>query len=238
MRSLWLYGASVVLLQGLSACSGNEVAEKSAPTEQSVADAGANDVANLDGPLIVAFGDSLYAGYQLPANEGLAPELQRVLRGAGAPATVINAGVSGNTTAAALQRLAFVLDGLPRKPELVIIGLGGNDLLRGLPVEGTRANLSAMLTLLRDRGIPAMLTGMRAPRNLGPEYVSAFDAIYPDLAREFGAALHPFLLEGVITNPALLLDDGIHPNAEGVDRMVRAIAPTVMTALTASNDIP
>jgi acyl-CoA thioesterase I len=239
MRRLWLYGVPLLLLQGLSACSG-------APEQNNAArntDAGVNvppaaEAASADGPLIVAFGDSLYAGYQLPQGEGLAPELERVLRAEGVPATVFGAGVSGDTTAAGRQRLAFVLDGLARKPDLVIIGLGGNDLLRGLPVEETRANMDAMLALLRERGIPAMLTGMRAPLNMGSEYVSAFDSLYPELARQYGATLHPFLLDGVITNPALLLADGIHPNAEGVDRMARAIAPAVIGALPASASDP
>jgi acyl-CoA thioesterase-1 len=228
---LGLYGVAALLLQGLAGCSDerNVAAE---PVKTAIArEDGPGATA---GPLIIAFGDSLYAGYQLPQDEGLAPELQRVLRADGVSATVVNAGVSGDTTAAGLQRLAYVLDGQPRKPDLVIIGLGGNDLLRGIQPEATRANMTAMLTLLRDRDIPAMLTGMIAPRNLGPEYVAAFDAIYPDLARDFGAELHPFLLDGVITNPALMLDDGIHPNAAGVDRIARAIAPTVRTALNQS----
>lgn len=230
---LMLYGGAALLLQGLTACSGEQNAAQ-APARE--ADAGAaaapaQPAAIGDGPLIVAFGDSLYAGYQLPQTEGLAPELQRVLRADGVAATVINAGVSGDTTAAGLARLAYVLDGQPRKPDLVIIGLGGNDLLRGIQPEQTRANMTAMLDLLRERQIPAMLTGMIAPRNLGPEYVSAFDAIYPELARQYDAALHPFLLDGIITDPALMLDDGIHPNADGVDRMARAIAPTVRAAL-------
>ena len=228
LSRLALYGGAMLLLQGLSACSD----EQNAPAPAREAGQTPPETAETaNGPLIVAFGDSLYAGYQLPRDEGLAPELQRVLRGEGVAATVINAGVSGDTTAAGLARLAYVLDGQPRKPDLVVIGLGGNDLLRGLEPAATRANLSAMLDLLRERGIPAMLTGMIAPRNLGPEYVSAFNAIYPDLAREYGAALHPFLLDGVITDPALMLGDGIHPNAEGVDRMARAIAPTVREAL-------
>ena len=198
-----------------------------------LAPAAVNDAVAAAGPLIVAFGDSLYAGYQLPPNEGLAPELQRVLRAQGIPATVVNAGVSGDTTAAGRARLAYVLDGLPRQPTLVIVGLGGNDLLRGLPPSETRANMEAMLTLLAERNIPAMLTGMRAPTNLGREYVAEFDGLYPALAAQYRVALHPFLLDGVITNPSLLLPDGIHPNAEGVDRMAQAIAPTVIGALPA-----
>ncbi len=235
MSRLGLYGGAALLLQGLSGCS-DERNVAAAPS--STTQASESATAPLDGPLIVAFGDSLYAGYQLPQNEGLAPELQRVLRSGGVSATVVNAGVSGDTTAAGRQRLAYVIDGQPRTPDLVIIGLGGNDLLRGIQPEATRANLSAMLSLLRERRIPAMLTGMVAPRNLGPEYVTAFNAIYPDLAREYGAALHPFLLDGVITDPALMLADGIHPNEMGVDRIARAIAPTVIAALPDRTDTP
>ncbi len=223
-----LYGGAVLLLQGLAACSSEQ---NPSPPAQEAAAQPQEAAAIGDGPLIIAFGDSLYAGYQLPQDEGLAPELQRVLRADGVDANVVNAGVSGDTTAAGLARLAYVLDGQPRKPDLVIIGLGGNDLLRGLQPEQTRANMTAMLEILREREIPAMLTGMIAPRNLGPEYVRAFDALYPELARQYGAALHPFLLDGVITNPALMLADGIHPNEAGVDRMARAIAPTVRQAL-------
>jgi acyl-CoA thioesterase I len=224
MRRFWLYGVSVLLLQGLSACSGADEAEKAAATTP------IEEIA-ATGPLVIAFGDSLYAGYQLPQGEGLAPELQRVLRANGVEASVVNAGVSGDTTAAGRQRLAYVLDGQPRKPDLVIIGLGGNDMLRGLPVTETRANMVAMLDLLREREIPAMLTGMRAPLNMGRDYVTAFEGMYPALAADYDAPLLPFLLEGVFTEPSLMLGDGIHPNAQGVDRMARALAPLVAEAL-------
>jgi acyl-CoA thioesterase I len=229
MRRFWLYGVSILLLQGLSACSGAEEAEKIAAPAAEAADEGIA----ATGPLVIAFGDSLYAGYQLPQSEGLAPELQRVLRAAGVQASVVNAGVSGDTTAAGRQRLAFVLDGQPRKPDLVIIGLGGNDMLRGLPIAETRANMEAMLDMLRERGIPAMLTGMRSPLNMGRDYVTAFEGMYPALSAEYDAPLLPFLLEGVITDPALMLSDGIHPNAAGVDRMARALAPLVEVELGA-----
>jgi acyl-CoA thioesterase I len=234
MRRLWLYGVPVLLLQGLSACSDGGRVENSAGPAQQAAPDDANAAVAADGPLIIAFGDSLYAGYQLPPNEGLAPELQRVLRAGGLSALVVNAGVSGDTTAAGRARLAYVLDGQSRKPDLVIIGLGGNDMLRGLPIAETRANMEAMLELLRARGIAVMLTGMRSPLNMGPEYVQAFDGMYPALSQRFGAPLLPFLLDGVITEPSLMLGDGIHPNAEGVDQMARALAPLVIDALPAS----
>jgi acyl-CoA thioesterase I len=242
--SQWVcYGVALLLFQGQGGCTGEEKSQSAARQKQATSDSAPINAADraidsatiANGPLVVAFGDSLYAGYKLPSDEGLAPELQRVLRADGIAASVFNAGVSGDTTANGLARLAFVLDGLPRRPDLVIIGLGGNDLLRGIQPEQTRNNLDAILRLLQQRRIPAMLTGMVAPRNMGPEYVRDFDALYPDLAQIYDTPLHPFLLDGVITNPALLLDDGLHPNAAGVDKMARAIAPTVRKALAKDN---
>ncbi len=186
-----------------------------------------------DTQLVVVFGDSLYAGYGLPPDQGLAPELQRALIAAGRDVRVHNAGVSGDTTAAGLARLAFTLDGLPRKPDLVLVGLGGNDMLRGLSPEQTRANLDAILTELDRRGIAAMLTGMQASLNMGQDYVAAFNPIYADLARKHDAALYPFFLAPVIGQNNLFLADGIHPNATGIDRIVAALAPQVAAALPA-----
>ena len=182
-------------------------------------------------PLVVAFGDSLYAGYGLDAGEGFAPELQRQLAADGVGVTVFNAGVSGDTSTAGRARLAFMLDGLPKKPALVIVGLGGNDLLRGIEPAVTRANLDAILSELKRRDIPAMLTGMRAPPNMGPDFVRDFEAIYPELARQYGAALYPFFFEGIYGNSALFLPDGIHPTAEGIDAVVDQVAPVVAGAL-------
>nr|WP_144037220.1 arylesterase [Sphingomonas sp. TZW2008] len=184
-----------------------------------------------DRRLIVAFGDSLYAGYNLPAGDGFAPVLERALTAQGVPAQVVNAGVSGDTSAGGRSRLAFVLDGLPRKPDLVVLGLGANDMLRGLDPAATRANLDAMLATLKTRGIPAMLTGMVAAPNMGADYAGAFNAIYPDLAKKYGVPLYPFFLDGVITDRGLLLGDGIHPNAAGVKRVVAKVAPIVADAL-------
>ncbi len=182
-------------------------------------------------PLVVAFGDSLYAGYGLDAGEGFAPELQRQLAADGVAVTVFNAGVSGDTSTAGRARLAFALDGLPRNPALVIVGLGGNDLLRGIEPSVTRANIDAILAELKRRDIPAMLTGMRAPPNMGPDFVRDFEAIYPDLARQYGAALYPFFFDGIYGNSALFLPDGIHPTAQGIDAVVERVAPVVADAL-------
>ena len=187
------------------------------------------------GPLILAFGDSLYAGYRLSPTEGFAPELERALnraRGDGTPPVrVHNAGVSGDTTAAGRRRLTFVLDSLPEKPALVLVGLGGNDVLRGLKPTETRANLSAILDELRKRDLPIMLTGMVAPGNLGAMFGSDFNAIYPDLAKEYDAPLYPFFLDGLPGRRDLLLPDGIHPNEAGIDLIVERIAPEVADAL-------
>jgi acyl-CoA thioesterase I len=182
-------------------------------------------------PLVVAFGDSLYAGYGLDAGEGLAPELQRQLAAKGVTATVFNAGVSGDTTAAGRARLAFALDGLAKKPALVMVGLGGNDLLRGLGPETTRANLDAILAELKTRDIPVLLTGMRAPPNMGADYVRDFESIYPDLAAKYDAALYPFFFDGIYGNSALFLPDGIHPTAQGIDTVAARLAPLVADAL-------
>jgi acyl-CoA thioesterase-1 len=151
--------------------------------------------------------------------------LQNRLRESGINATVVDAGVSGDTTAAGLQRLAFTLDNLPRTPDLVILGLGGNDALRQISAQQTRQNMTAMMEELDKRGIKVVLTGMRAPPNLGPDYAKAFEPIWPEMAQRYQAALYPFILENVITDPGLMLADGIHPNAEGIERMADAIAP-------------
>jgi acyl-CoA thioesterase-1 len=183
--------------------------------------------------LVVAFGDSLTAGYRLKPGEGFAPQLEAALKAQGRNVRVHNAGVSGDTTAAGRQRLAWVLNAVKAKPDLVILQLGANDMLRGLPPKQTRANLDAMLAELRKRGIPVLLAGMFGGPNLGVRYLDEFNAIYPALARQHGATYYPFFLKGVAFNKPLLLDDGMHPNRAGVDVMVRNILPTVAKALDA-----
>jgi acyl-CoA thioesterase-1 len=181
--------------------------------------------------LILAFGDSLYAGYGLKRGESMPAHVEALLRQEGVNAKVVNAGVSGDTTSAGRKRLSFALDNLPRKPNLVMLGLGGNDVLRQIPVAETRANMTAMLDELRRRNIPVVLTGMRAPPNLGPDYVASFDRMYPELARQYRADLYPFVLAGVLGERGLMLPDGIHPNAKGVDVMATQIAPLVARRL-------
>jgi len=181
--------------------------------------------------VVLAFGDSLYAGYGLDRGQSLPDAVQARLRRAGVNATIINAGVSGDTTAAGRQRLAFVLDQMKQKPELVMLGLGGNDVLRQISPAETRANLTAMVEELHRRDLPVLLTGMRAPPNLGPEYVGTFDAIWPDLAKRYDEKLYPFILDGVIGNTALMQGDRVHPNAQGVARIADRVTPLVAEAL-------
>lgn len=180
---------------------------------------------------ILAFGDSLTAGYGLPRGQGFAPQLEDALRRNGVRAFVTDAGVSGDTTAAARARLGWTLDGLDRKPDLAIVALGGNDMLRALPPAQTRANMEAILAELRRREIPALVAGMLAAPNLGAQYGSAFNRIFPDVAREYGADLYPFFLASVAGNRRLSLPDGVHPNFQGIKRMVSGILPTVRRAL-------
>jgi acyl-CoA thioesterase I len=177
--------------------------------------------------LIVVFGDSLYAGYRLGPKEGLAPQLQAALQAKGIKARVHNAGVSGDTTAAGKGRLDFVLDSLDRKPDLVVLGLGGNDMLRGIKPAETLANMGAILDALRKRDIDVVLTGMLASPNMGPDYASAFNSIFSNLAKQYDAPLLPFFLDGVVADKALMLEDGIHPNAKGLAVVVSKLAPLV-----------
>ena len=180
---------------------------------------------------VLAFGDSLTAGYGLPPGQGFAPQLQAMLRRNGVRAVVANGGVSGDTAAAGRARLRWTLDGLPRKPDLVILALGGNDMLRGLPPRRTREDLDAMLAELKRRGIRTLIAGMRAAPNLGPVYGGDYNRIFPDLARAHRAPLYPFFLAGVTGTERLLLPDRIHPNFQGIKRMVTGIGPAVLAAL-------
>lgn len=174
---------------------------------------------------IVAFGDSLTAGYMLPASAAFPAQLEAKLRARGhAGIEVINAGVSGDTTASGVERLEWAISG---KVDAVIVELGANDSLRGLPPALARKNLDAIITRLRDKGIEVLLAGMRAPRNLGESYVHAFDTLYPDLAKAHDVLLYPFFLEGAALVPSLTLDDGLHPNEKGVARIVEGILPSV-----------
>lgn len=173
---------------------------------------------------IIVFGDSLVAGYGLAAQEAFPEVLGRELAARGHRVRVTNAGVSGDTTAGGLARMEWTL---ADAPDLLILELGANDGLRGLDVATMRSNLAAMLDACRRKGVKVLLAGMRAPRNMGPEYVRAFDAVYPDLARAYGVPLYPFFLDGVAMVGALNLPDGLHPNAEGVRVIVGRMLPHV-----------
>lgn len=217
----------------LAACSPEKTPEPAA-TKAAQAQEQAQAPVPANAPVILAFGDSLYAGYQLDPGEGYPPRLEAALNAGGVPVKVVNAGVSGDTTAAALQRLQFTLDNQPVKPSLALVGLGGNDMLRGLPPAETRANLDAILTEFDKRGIPVVLTGMLAAPNLGADYQKQFNPIWPDLAKKHKAGLVPFFLAPVLGNKSLMLEDNVHPNAQGVDRIVAATRGQVAEALKAA----
>lgn len=181
--------------------------------------------------LVVAFGDSLSAGYGLKPAESFPVQLEAALRRGGTPVRVHNAGVSGDTTAQGRARLGFVLRSLKAKPDLVILQLGGNDMLRAIDPAQTEANLSAILADLKKRGIPVLLAGMLAAPNMGKAYQARFDAVYPKLARQYGVKLYPFFLNGVTANRTLLLKDGLHPTGKGVSVVVTGILPLVKVEL-------
>ncbi|ALH81413.1 arylesterase [Sphingopyxis macrogoltabida] len=227
-RSYTLYGCAILLCQPLAACGS---AEKPAASTNEAAAAKATPAIPADAPLVIAFGDSLYAGYQLGPREGLAPQLQAALAEDGVVVRVQNAGVSGDTTAAGRQRLTYVLGNAKTKPALVLLGLGGNDMLRGIGPDQTRANLDAMLAELKKREIPVLLTGMVAAPNLGSDYAAKFNPIYPELAAKYDASFYPFILDNVVGKKELMLGDNIHPNAKGVTVVVDGLAPLVEDAL-------
>jgi acyl-CoA thioesterase I len=181
--------------------------------------------------LVWAFGDSLTAGYGLPPDRGFTAQLQAALRRAGMDADVRNGGVSGDTAAQGRARLLWGLRGLGATPDLVIVELGANDMLRGLPPQQTGDNLDRIMGLLKQRRIPVLLAGMRAAPNLGLPYRRAFEAIYPALARRYQTPLYPFFLDGVAGNRTLLQGDGLHPNARGVAIIVDRITPVVRAAI-------
>jgi acyl-CoA thioesterase-1 len=233
-----LYGAApqVALLAGLfllAGCGGEGTAPDPRPSATAEVSADAPPEIPVVGQerRILALGDSLFAGYGLNAGEGYPERLEAALRAKGVNARISNAGVSGDTTAGGLQRLAFALDNQAKQPDLVIISLGGNDMLRGLPAAETRANLDAILTELGKRKIPALLLGMLAAPNLGKDYGDTFNAIYPALAKQHRAALVPFFLQAVIDKPELRQADHIHPTKQGIEELVAATVVDVAKAL-------
>jgi acyl-CoA thioesterase-1 len=173
---------------------------------------------------IVVFGDSLVAGFEIKAADAFPAQLERALKARGHAAVVINAGVSGDTTASALERLRWAV---PERTDAVIVELGANDALRGLDPARAKANLDRIVAALKADGAEVLLAGMLAPRNFGEDYRRAFDAIYGELAGKHGTLLYPFFLDGVALDRDLNLGDGLHPNAKGVAEITRRILPLV-----------
>jgi len=171
---------------------------------------------------IVGFGDSLMAGYELESGEGFPARLEAELKARGHDISIVDAGVSGDTTSGGLARLDW---SIPDGTDGVILELGANDALRGVPPEETRTNIEAMIVRLKERGIEVLLAGMLAPPNLGADYEAAFNAIYPDLAAKYDLLLYPFFLDGVTGVAGMVLSDGMHPNSKGINRMAEGFAP-------------
>lgn len=187
---------------------------------------------------IAALGDSLTQGYGLPSEQGFVPQLENWLVAEGAEVTLINAGVSGDTTAGGLARVAWTLT-----PEVdaMIVTLGGNDLLRAIDPAVSRANLTGILEAAQTAGVKVLLVGMQAPGNFGPEYKDQFDAMYPELAAQFGTLFMKSYFEGLGTDDLaaardLMQADGIHPNAQGVTKVVEAFGPRVLELIDLVGD--
>ena len=184
---------------------------------------------------IVGFGDSLMAGYQLAPGESFPEKLETALKARGHDVLIANAGVSGDTTSGGLSRLDW---SVPDGTQLVILELGANDMLRGIRPDVTEKNLSAMIEALQARGIEVVLAGMLAAPNLGSGYAGEFNPIFPRLAEAYGLPFYPFFLDGVAAEPNLLLADGMHPNAEGVERMVERFLPLIEKVLAGKETAP
>jgi acyl-CoA thioesterase-1 len=174
--------------------------------------------------VIVAYGDSLTAGYELPPDDAFPVQLERALKSKGHKVQVIDSGVSGDTAADGLARFDWAM---PETADAVILELGANDALRGIPVKETKKALSEILSRLKARGISVLIAGMEAPRNWGEDYANEFRAMYASLAEQYGAQLYPFFLDGAALDLSLNLGDGLHPNAKGVAIIVDRIMPEV-----------
>ncbi|MGE6784357.1 arylesterase [Ensifer adhaerens] len=181
---------------------------------------------------LIGFGDSLMAGYQLPPQDAFPARLEKALKEKGFDVTIANAGVSGDTSSGGLARIDW---SVPDGTKGVILELGANDALRGIPPEETRKNIEAMIARLKDRGIAVLLAGMMAPPNMGADYAARFNPIYPELAEKHGLELYPFFLDGVVTEAKLKLEDGMHPNGDGVGVMVERALPVVERFLATLN---
>ncbi|SCB29654.1 acyl-CoA thioesterase-1 [Rhizobium miluonense] len=187
---------------------------------------GAAGAANARAIQLVGLGDSLMAGYQLPPGDGFPAKLEAALKAKGLDAAVADAGVSGDTTSGGLSRIDW---SVPDGTDGVILELGANDALRGIPPEQTEKNLETMIERLKGRKIPIFFVGMLAPPNMGSDYAEKFNPIYKRLADKYQLALYPFFLDGVATHADLQLSDGMHPNPKGVDVVVERILPAVIS---------
>lgn len=226
---------------GVVGCSGPAVErdrQAANPTAEAAAPAAAAPApdARPDAPRIIVLGDSLTAGLGLDVANSFPSVLQRRLDARGLPYQVVNAGVSGDTSAGGLRRLEWAMsDG---DPQVLIVALGGNDGLRGLPPEQLQQNLASIIARAQARGLDVVLTGMEAPPNFGDDYTSRFRAVYPALAKRYDVTLVPFLLDGVAGDPAFNQADGIHPNERGAervaDRVWRALEPVLASRQTSS----
>ena len=176
---------------------------------------------------VLAFGDSLTQGYGVPPGMDFPNVLERALKAKGVNATIINAGVSGDTSAGGLARLDWSLGDAKTQPDAAILELGANDGLRGLAPAEMEKNLDAILARLKARNIPVLFAGMKGPRNFGSAYATEYDAVFPRLAKKYGVIFYPFFLEGVALEPALVQPDGLHPNPKGVDAIVSRMTPLV-----------
>ncbi len=219
----------MVLLVAVTATS----CGRSSPPPANSAGTGSEAAAAASRPRVVALGDSLTAGYGLAADQSYPSLLQGRLRAAGLEVDVVNAGVSGDTSAGGLRRVDWALDGDVR---VLVVALGGNDALRGLPADDLQRNLAAIIERAQGRGIAVILAGMEAPPNLGPVYTLAFRRVYRSLSDRYDVPLLPFLLDGVAGIAGLNQGDGIHPNAEGTvkvaDNLWPLIERTVRAAVT------
>lgn len=202
--------------------AGSTAAASKGKQQPSTRPAAGATVAAAAGPRVVFLGDSITAGLGLEADQAFPAVVGRTLADDGLPVAVVNAGVSGDTTAGGLRRLDWLLR---QKPDVLVVGLGGNDGLRGLEPSASEENLKAIIRKAREAGASVLLLGMLIPPNYGPEYTAQFRGIYPRLAREFDVPLVPFVLEGVGGDPKLNQPDGIHPTAEGHQRVARNVLP-------------
>jgi acyl-CoA thioesterase-1 len=187
---------------------------------------------------VLAFGDSLTQGYGVPPGLAFPDQLERSLKAKGMTVAIINAGVSGDTSAGGLARLDWSIGDAKTAPDAAIVELGANDGLRGLAPAEMEKNLDGILAKLKARRIPVLLAGMKSPRNLGASYAAEYDAVFPRLAKKYGVLFYPFFLDGVALDAALIQPDGLHPNPKGVEIIVKNIAPLVIKLVQQAQSAP